>query len=79
MVIVQFCPILKVSHCHYDLKTVHSSRMRCYRKRDTYYGKLKKCAFQIIKVVFWTDHITIDPKDVAFMVEWQRQTAITEI
>ena len=44
-----------------------------------YYAKLKKCAFWLSKVAFQghviNQHgITVDPKNVAFVVDWQRPT-----
>jgi hypothetical protein len=48
-----------------------------------YYAKLKKCAFWF-SVVAFLDHvinqdgITIDPKNVASVVKWQRPTTVTE-
>jgi hypothetical protein len=49
-----------------------------------YYAKLKKCAFCIFEVAFLghvinQDGITVDPKNVASMVKWQRPTTVTEV
>ena len=49
-----------------------------------YYAKLKKCAFWLSKVAFQghviNQHgITVDPKNVASVVDWQRRTTVTEV
>ena len=49
-----------------------------------YYAKLKKCAFWLSKVAFQghviNQHgITVDPKNVASVVDWQRPTTVIEV
>ena len=49
-----------------------------------YYAKLKKCAFWISEVAFLghviNQHgITVDPKNVTSVVDWQRPTTVTEV
>ena len=48
------------------------------------YAKLKKCAFWLSKVAFQghviNQHgITVDPKNVTSVVDWQRPTTVTEV
>jgi hypothetical protein len=55
-------------------------KLREYR----YYAKLKKCAFWLSEVAFLghvinQDGITVDPKNVASMVKWQRPTTVTKV
>jgi hypothetical protein len=52
--------------------------------KNKFYAKLKKCAFWLPEVSFLghviNQHgITVDPKNVASVVEWQRPTSVTEI
>jgi hypothetical protein len=47
-----------------------------------YYAKLKKCAFWLSEVAFLghvinQDGITVDPKNVASVVKWQRPNTVT--
>jgi hypothetical protein len=49
-----------------------------------YYAKLNKCAFWLSEVAFLghvinQDGITVDPKNVASVVKWQRPTTVTEV
>jgi hypothetical protein len=49
-----------------------------------YYAKLKKCAFWLSKVAFLghvinQDGITVDPKNVASVVKWQRSATVIEV
>jgi hypothetical protein len=49
-----------------------------------YYAKLNKCTFWLSEVAFLghvinQDRITVDPKNVASAVKWQRPTTVTEV
>ena len=53
-------------------------------RKNQFYGKLKKCAFWLSEVSFLghviNQHgISVDPKNVASIVEWERPTSVTEI
>lgn len=53
-------------------------------RKNKFYAKLKKCAFCLSEVGFLghviNQHgITVDPKNVASVVEWQRPTSVTEV
>jgi hypothetical protein len=53
-------------------------------RRNKFYAKLKKCAFWLTEVAFLghviNQHgITVDPKNVASVVNWQRPTSVTEV
>ena len=53
-------------------------------RKNRFYAKLKKCAFWLSEVSF-LGHvvnqygITVDPKNVASVVEWQRPTSVMEV
>jgi len=53
-------------------------------RKNQFYAKLKKCAFWLSEVAFLghviNQHgISVDPKNVASVVSWQRPTTVTEI
>jgi hypothetical protein len=53
-------------------------------RKNQFYGKLKKCAFWLSKVAFLghviNQHgISVDPKNVASMVEWERPSSVSKI
>jgi hypothetical protein len=53
-------------------------------RKNQFYAKLKKCAFWLSKVAFLghviNQHgISVDPKNVASVVNWQRPATVTEI
>ena len=63
---------------------VHLSLVLDKLREYKYYAKLKKCAFWISEVAFLghviNQHgITVDPKNVASVVDWQRPTTVTEV
>jgi hypothetical protein len=53
-------------------------------RKNQFYAKLKKCAFWLSEINF-LGHvinqygITVDPKNIASVVEWQRPTSVTEV
>ena len=63
---------------------VHLSLVLDKVREYKYYAKLKKCAFWISEVAFLghviNQHgITVDPKNVASVVDWQRPTTVIEV
>jgi len=63
---------------------VHLSLVLDKLREYKYYAKLKKCAFWLSEVSFLghviNQHaITVDPKNVASIVDWQRLTTVTEV
>ena len=63
---------------------VHLSLVLDKLREYKYYAKLKKCAFWLSEVAFLghviNQHgITVDPKNVASVVDWQRRTTVTEV
>jgi len=63
---------------------VHLSLVLDKVREYKYYAKLKKCAFWLSEVAFQghviNQHgITVDPKNVASVVDWQRRTTVTEV
>jgi len=63
---------------------LHLSLVLDALRKNQFYGKLKKCAFWLSEVAFLghviNQHgISVDPKNVASIVNWQRPTTVTEI
>ena len=63
---------------------LHLSLVLDALRKNQFYGKLKKCAFWLSEVAFLghviNQHgISVDPKNVASVVNWQRPTTVIEI
>jgi hypothetical protein len=63
---------------------VHLSLVLDKLREYKYFAKLKKCAFWLSEVSFLghvinQDGITVDPKNVASVVEWERPATVTEV
>jgi hypothetical protein len=62
----------------------HLSLVLYSLRKNQFYAKLKKCAFWLSEVAF-LGHvinqlgISVDPKNVAFVVNWQRPATVIEI
>jgi hypothetical protein len=62
----------------------HPSLILDSLQKNQFYAKLKKCALWLSEVAFLghviNQHgISIDPKNVAFVVNWQRPAIVTEV
>jgi len=63
---------------------VHLSLVLDKLREYKYYAKLKKCTFWLFEVSFLGhvinhDGLTVDPKNVASMVEWERPTTVIDV